>query len=84
MLKVKTDRFRPVDQRLFRSPIPEVKNISPSIASAQGLSVTKSWPKIPNTPNTSPIIPTIVKISPRALIIHFVFLRDSSVAKCFL
>ena len=39
------------------------------MASAQGLKATKLLPKIPNTPSTRPIIPTITSIIPKTFII---------------
>jgi hypothetical protein len=43
--------------------MPAVKKITPSMANAQGFMVTKSLPKIPGMPSTSPTTPATSNIN---------------------
>jgi hypothetical protein len=64
--------------------MPDPKKISPNIASAHGLSGTKSLPKMPRTPSTKPTKPTNVKMNAIALIIENGLMQRRNQIMCLL
>lgn len=53
---------------------PAKKNTNPNIVIAQGLKVTKLFPKIPKTPSINPTIPAMVNMNANMRIIICVFI----------